>query len=641
MDPLLLPRPQWLEDEDLPHCASCAASFSALKRRVRIKTVHLSHLYWRCSDFPSHDSITVDNGESVTSLHKSIFSPLFVVQKVTVGNIFCHDCSSRNVPLPQLGYGTKPVRVCNGCIEVAYLVTYAVDEDHGLNTQVHGARGLLEIIERDDESDLTKLVAYGGLDTILWLGRPQQGSELHVLASTALATLSEKESMRPILISKGALSALIALIKSYSQRPALDARALRSFNTQPSNSDSTLLTNISANPNESVVTVLLNSAHTIYQLVRGGFLSHTQLFSEGTFTCLVQLSSFELEQAAIAIVGTDKQNVSNSEGSDDAASTAADLQRCSIIQGIAAKAISGIAANAANQYSIIESVKESDWLATLLSSPNAEVRKYGAKTMAYLSLRNGKWDYAISHKSWLIKGDGAKALALLIAVPRVEYEDHRQGETELDASASVAIVSHACCALSQALLISQPNLLQHLSDVVALYSANAEIQRHVARCFANFALYEHNKDLMLSEDIQDVDSVTSSSHMRFNVVPTLLAMGHSASATPEVRRHITRAVDNLVSGSNDDFHARLIPSIPLITTIFNTSSDADTRKRASSVLEKLTSAEAAGTGGSIENHEYNDNMKEMAEEAIISDGDEGRITNTFSVQIMELEEEDE
>jgi hypothetical protein len=52
------------------------------------------------------------------------------------GNIFCHECSSRNVPLPQLGYGTKPVRVCNGCFDVAYLVTYAIDEDHGISTQV-------------------------------------------------------------------------------------------------------------------------------------------------------------------------------------------------------------------------------------------------------------------------------------------------------------------------------------------------------------------------------------------------------------------------------------------------------------------------------------------------------------------------
>lgn len=40
------------------------------------------------------------------------------------------------MPLPQLGDGTKPVRVCNGCFDVAYLVTYAIDEDHGISTQV-------------------------------------------------------------------------------------------------------------------------------------------------------------------------------------------------------------------------------------------------------------------------------------------------------------------------------------------------------------------------------------------------------------------------------------------------------------------------------------------------------------------------
>lgn len=52
------------------------------------------------------------------------------------GNIFCHECSSRSVPLPQLGYGTKAVRVCNSCFEVAYLVTYTIDQDHGVSTQV-------------------------------------------------------------------------------------------------------------------------------------------------------------------------------------------------------------------------------------------------------------------------------------------------------------------------------------------------------------------------------------------------------------------------------------------------------------------------------------------------------------------------
>lgn len=43
-----------------------------------------------------------------------------------------------------------------------------------------------------------------------------------------------------------------------------------------------------------------------------------------------------------------------------------------------------------NQVSIIELIQGTDKLAQMLRSSNDEVRKYTAKTVAYLSLRNGK-----------------------------------------------------------------------------------------------------------------------------------------------------------------------------------------------------------------------------------------------------------
>lgn len=42
---------------------------------------------------------------------------------------------------------------------------------------------------------------------------------------------------------------------------------------------------------------------------------------------------------------------------------------------------------------------------------------------------------------------------------------------------------------SQQKLMTQPHLLQNLCATAALYSSNTEIHRHIARCFANFALY--------------------------------------------------------------------------------------------------------------------------------------------------------
>ncbi|RUS23077.1 hypothetical protein BC937DRAFT_92645 [Endogone sp. FLAS-F59071] len=244
------------------------------------------------------------------------------------------------------------------------------------------------------------------------------------------------ESMRPVIVSKGALSTLVRLIESYIKSCAIPLHA--EMPASAINSDSRPSSNLIKSTDEATVAVLLNNAHIIYQLTRAGILSRTQLFSEGTFDALIQLSSLELNQVTI------KKNLSNEEN-EDAAAEAELQQRIRIIQGVAAKAISGIAANAANQHSIIESVKRSHWLTRLLSSPNPEVCKYAAKTMAYLSLRNDK------HKSSLIQGDGAKALvALIVASPGDNADINREDGVHKEQQgilASIFTVSHACCAL--------------------------------------------------------------------------------------------------------------------------------------------------------------------------------------------------
>ena len=47
--------------------------------------------------------------------------------------------------LPQLGYDSKE-RVCDSCVEVAYLVAYAVSDTS--TTQCHGARSLGELASK-------------------------------------------------------------------------------------------------------------------------------------------------------------------------------------------------------------------------------------------------------------------------------------------------------------------------------------------------------------------------------------------------------------------------------------------------------------------------------------------------------------
>ncbi|CAG8791027.1 3621_t:CDS:2, partial [Racocetra persica] len=100
LDGFLLVRPVWVDDETVKACKGCEASFNTLRRK---------HHCRQC------------------------------------GNIFCQECTSKNIALPQLGY-LKPERVCSGCFEIAYLVGYVISNDK--STQTHGARGLLDIVER-------------------------------------------------------------------------------------------------------------------------------------------------------------------------------------------------------------------------------------------------------------------------------------------------------------------------------------------------------------------------------------------------------------------------------------------------------------------------------------------------------------
>lgn len=63
-------RPTWIPDGWVSRCTSCRANFSVAKRKHHCRAC---------------------------------------------GNIFCKDCSTHTLFLTELGYTTKPVRVCDNC----------------------------------------------------------------------------------------------------------------------------------------------------------------------------------------------------------------------------------------------------------------------------------------------------------------------------------------------------------------------------------------------------------------------------------------------------------------------------------------------------------------------------------------------
>ncbi|KAI9239541.1 MAG: hypothetical protein BYD32DRAFT_410847 [Podila humilis] len=509
---LLLTRPLWVQDQDAAACRICARTFNAVRRK---------HHCRQC------------------------------------GHIFCHDCSSRSIALPQLGY-TKAVRVCNDCFEVAYLVAYCLSDDLGTSTQIHGARGLYELIETNDVKVLQSVLDHGGLDAMIYLCGSVHGYELHALATNSLAVLSENQTIQGIIVAKRAMPSLFHLTLVYAQNAASPPRP-----PSPPMSLIRMASNLSLHTKstkriETVVVILINITHIVYQMLPNKLLAN-QLVKEGAMDSLMSLCVYfpsgvrsrAMEKAIRSVAQEHARDGSDNteyqqEGEDfnrsPSPSGAVDdgepgliamddmyHVRLESMQGVAAKCISVMAAEVANQSFIVDDPERIDRLVQLLYSNNADVVKYASKTMAYLSLRNDKY------KPDIVKGSGASAL---LSVIRMATGEHFQLEARQGASQAYSeAVSHACCALanlatnteSQEILMSQLDLVNTACSVVGVFPNQREVERHVARLIANLALYDQNK-LSLLTAYTSTDGIEVSPQLAHHTVP------HRYSSPPPGRR---------------------------------------------------------------------------------------------------------
>ncbi|KAG0029240.1 hypothetical protein BGZ82_008067 [Podila clonocystis] len=477
---LLLARPLWVQDQDAAACRICARTFNAVRRK---------HHCRQC------------------------------------GHIFCHDCSSRSIALPQLGY-TKAVRVCNDCFEVAYLVAYCLSDDLGTSTQIHGARGLYELIETNDVKVLQSVLDHGGLDAMIYLCGSAHGYELHALATNSLAVLSENQSIQGIIVTKRAMPTLFHLTMVYAQNAASAPRP-----PSPPLSLVRMASNLSLHTKsikriETIIVILINITHIVYQMVpdkkaiRSIAQEHTRDGSNSTeypegedVNRSPSPSPRAVDDGELGMIAMDGMY----------------HDRLESMQGVAAKCISVMAADVANQSFIVDDPERIDRLVQLLYSNNADVVKYASKTMAYLSLRNDKY------KPDIVKGSGASAL---LSVIRMATGEHFQLETHQGASQAYSeAVSHACCALanlatnteSQEILMSQLDLVNTTCSVVGIFPHQREVERHVARLIANLALYDQNK-LSLLTAYTSTDANEASPQLTHHTLP------HRYSSPPPPRR---------------------------------------------------------------------------------------------------------
>ncbi|KAG0076462.1 hypothetical protein BGZ92_002395, partial [Podila epicladia] len=477
--------------------------------------------------------------------------------------------TSRSIALPQMGY-TKAVRVCNDCFEVAYLVAYCLSDDLGTSTQIHGARGLYELIETNDVKVLQSVLDYGGLDAMIYLCGSAHGYELHALATNSLAVLSENQSIQGIIVAKRAMPTLFHLAMVYAQNAASPPRP-----PSPPMSLVRMASNLSLHTKsikriETVVVILINITHVVYHMVPNKNLA-SQLVKEGAMDSLMSLCVYfpsgvrsrAMEKAIRSIThehtrdGSD--NTEYPEGEDVNRSPSPspgavddgepgliamdDMyhDRLESMQGVAAKCISVMAAEVTNQSFIVDDPERIDRLVQLLYSNNADVVKYASKTMAYLSLRNDKY------KPDIVKGSGASALLSVIRMATGEQFqlEARQGASQAYSEA----VSHACCALanlatnteSQEILMSQLDLVNTTCSVVGIFPHQHEVERHVARLIANLALYDQNK-LSLLTAYTSTDAHETSPQLTHHILPH-----RYSSPPPPVRRAKGNVIPTLLT----------------------------------------------------------------------------------------------
>ncbi|KAF9098945.1 hypothetical protein BGX29_007385 [Mortierella sp. GBA35] len=477
-----------------------------------------------------------------------------------------------------LGY-TKAVRVCNDCFEVAYLVAYCLSDDLGPSTQIHGARGIYELIEANDEKALDSVLDHGGLDAMIYLCSMVHGYELHSLATSALAALAEHQPIQSVIVSKRAMPKLFYLVASYAQhivtsppRPPSPPMSLTRMASTAS------LQTKSVRRIETVAVVLMNITHIVFQMVPDKLLAKQMVMegamdglmllcvyfpagvrSRATENAIRSLSATERPDIGVAEVD-DKDNHSGSytnhgriqdedeqQRQEEATQVSMDDNfhtRVESMQGLAAKCISVMASDVSNQAFIVDDPERIDRLVQLLYSNNPDVVKYASKTMAYLSLRNDRF------KPDIVKGSGATAL---LSVIRSATLGGGAGVGVGGRNSLSEAVSHACCALanlatnteSQEILMSQMDLLYTACSVVGLFPQQRETERHVARLIANLALYDQNKLSLLTEYSSPSDNNGSFEHppsprahphryssppppprrAKGNVIPTLLRIG--------------------------------------------------------------------------------------------------------------------
>ncbi|OZJ01741.1 hypothetical protein BZG36_05186 [Bifiguratus adelaidae] len=421
--------------------------------------------------------------------------------------IFCQACSSRKAPLAPLGFDSVPVRVCNQCFGLAYAVTYAVDGDKSESVQVYGTRGLEEIVMRNEAADVAHFIDHGGLEALLWLCKMRQNVEIHLAATNAIVVLVHQDKAMRRLSDLTIIECIVPLADRY----------ISSARQGENHSDPHIIMPILTN---CIYIIGLTFGKSAYAESYGDYL--------GNVLPLVIDACLLVPEVTCPLNEETKEDDSQVDGG-------------TLLQEIAARTLSEIASKDAVRYMLVQTLIRDDdgqSVKRLLSSSNDTVRKYVAKTMAYLSMIS-----ADQRSSSLWNSENIQAIVGLLS-DRERLSDEAKSAVEDD-----ICIAHTCCAIanlatnthSASLLIEHTNVIQRFTVLLSTHMEQQEIQRHTARAIANLSLYDFGKAALLGQGQSEP-----------SILLNLRAFVHSGKPPLEVERHVIRALDNLTMLSKEE-----------------------------------------------------------------------------------------
>ncbi|ORX80865.1 hypothetical protein BCR32DRAFT_293612 [Anaeromyces robustus] len=305
----------------------------------------------------SDDTVTICQG------CKQFFSPFRRKHHCrNSGNIFCQNCSSNTVALPFLGY-ERYVRVCKKCLKLVTLLNVCLDRKFNIVEKLNSEYDLITILLKGDEHTIQHFINYGGINILNYFCTLNNPAYCHIFIGMILTHLTKFELSEQN--NKELLDIFLKLTKMYM---------------------------------ENMNKIEIETSHLLFLLQNlVVFLGNALMKAENSKIAEgkeVQLIKVLLYFSYLKEVHEKIKNESNITDKER------HLLIVNTIEKIVSKSLSEFCKRKEHQYAIFHNPEIFDLFYKGLTTVNDESRKYLAKSLAYLSLRNDQY------KVLILKGSG-------------------------------------------------------------------------------------------------------------------------------------------------------------------------------------------------------------------------------------------